>query len=159
MNILITLLLIGALAGLLSGLLGVGGGVVVVPSLAYLFEYTHSTWVANGAAMHIAVASSLMIMAPTTVASAYSHYRQGAVRWDVWRKWIIGLCVGAALGAVLATLLSTEWLKHLFAVFLMFVVLKLLTGKSLPVVPLQPRLMTLTLMGIAVGIADRKSVV
>lgn len=154
MNILIDLLLIGALAGLLSGLLGVGGGVVVVPSLAYLFEYTHSTWAANGAAMHIAVASSLMIMAPTTVASAYSHYRQGSVRWDVWKKWIIGLCVGAALGALFATMLSTDWLKHLFAVFLIFVVLKLLTGKSLPAVPLQPRFITLTWMGVAVGVVS-----
>jgi len=154
MHILIDLLIIGAIAGVLSGLLGIGGGVIVVPTLAYLFQYTHNGLVPQHLVMQMAVASSLMAILFTSAGSTLSHHRKGSLRWDIWKKWVVGLCIGAVIGAILAALLSAAKLKFLFAFFLLAIVVKLLAGKWLPQISLSPRVSVLFCFGLLIGIAS-----
>ena len=113
-------LIIGAFAGLLSGLIGVGGGIIVVPTLSYLFAY-HISSIPAGVAMHFAVGTSLATMIFTTLSSSYSHYKHGSVNGIIWRRWVIGLLVGALFGAYLANITSTDFLAKLFGVFLLLI--------------------------------------
>ena len=152
MHILIDLLIIGALSGILSGLFGIGGGIIVVPALAYWFKLTSYHFVPQTLVMQVTVASSLMAILFTSVSSAYSHYRKGSLRVDIWRKWVVGLCMGAIIGAVLAAWLNATELRFLFAFFLLGVVIKMLVGKWLPQVSLSPRFYILFCIGMIIGI-------
>lgn len=81
--VLFFLLCTGICAGLLSGLLGLGGGIIVVPILAYLFQYPLNEIIPFSSMMHMAIATSLVSILLTSVMSAYSHQRKGSVRWDI----------------------------------------------------------------------------
>lgn len=154
MHILIDLLIIGALTGILSGLFGIGGGIVIVPALAYWFKVTDYHFVPRDLAMHMTVASSLMAILFTSVSSAYSHYCKGSLRWDIWKKWVVGLSVGAIIGAILAMWLDAVALRFLFAFFLLGVVIKILIGKWLPAVSLPSWRSLLFCIGIIIGISS-----
>ncbi len=107
------LLAIGAVAGVVAGLLGVGGGIVLVPAFLY-------TFIAMGydgpMVMQVCLATSLATIIVTSARSLSSHNRKGAVRWDVLRRWAPGIAVGAVLGVVTATGLKTEALMITFGV-------------------------------------------
>jgi len=108
----------GTVSGLLAGLFGVGGGVVVVPALLYVFPRAglSAEWVP-----HLAVGTSLAAIVATGATSAYAHHRRGAVRWDLVGHLVPGIVLGAWVGAALAGLLPDVWLKRVFATFLLFV--------------------------------------
>ncbi len=111
-------LVTGLASGVLAGLFGVGGGVVVVPALIFVFTRTGLApdWVP-----HLAVGTSLAAIMATGAASAYAHHRRGAVRWDLVRGLAPGIVVGAWAGAAVAGVLPDLWLKRLFACFLLYV--------------------------------------
>lgn len=125
MEITIAYLSLGAMAGLLAGLLGVGGGLVVVPVL--LFLYLFQGFPAQHA-MHLAVGSSLMTVVFTSVASAASHHHHGVVRWAAVAALVPGIVVGALLGAGLAELISGHALRSVFGLFELVVAAQLLLG-------------------------------
>lgn len=154
MQILIDLLVIGALTGVLSGLFGIGGGIIIVPALAYWFKITGYRFVPHDLAMHMTVASSLMAILLTSVSSSYSHHRKGSLRWDIWKKWVLGLCLGAITGAILAVWLDATALRFLFAFFLLGVVVKMFVGKWLPEMSLSPCGSLLFCIGIIIGISS-----
>jgi uncharacterized membrane protein YfcA len=108
----------GVVAGLMAGLLGLGGGVVVVPALVWLF--TEAGFVADWI-FHLAVGTSLAILVGTGSASALSHHRRGAVRWDLVRILVPGLIIGAWLGSAVAGLLDETFLRRTFGLFLIYV--------------------------------------
>jgi len=111
-------LLCGGLAGLLSGLFGLGGGVVIVPFL--IWRLTVDGY-APERVMVVAVATSLATIVPTSISAVRAHHRLGSVSWPwVWRM-APGILVGSALGAVIANGLPAQWLKLLFALFLLYV--------------------------------------
>ncbi|HIE55038.1 MAG TPA: sulfite exporter TauE/SafE family protein, partial [Chromatiaceae bacterium] len=87
--------LTGTLAGMLAGLMGVGGGLVIVPSLLFAF-----TWqdVDPRYLAHLAVGSSLAAIIPISFSSLWSHQRRGAIRWPVVRRLTPGLMLGAWSG-------------------------------------------------------------
>ena len=89
----------GCIAGILAGLLGVGGGIVVVPLLYYVLNYLDYD---QSIIMHVAVGSSLLIIVPTSIRSAIQHRNRGSFDQKVFRKWIIPLLLGTIIGAVLA---------------------------------------------------------
>ena len=100
----ITLLLLplfatGILSGFLAGLLGVGGGIVIVPILAFLLEYSG---IATDMPMHLAVGSSLAIIVPTSIISARAHYKIGNVDYTVIKQLGPFVFLGALGGAVVA---------------------------------------------------------
>lgn len=122
-------LLLGAAAGVLAGMLGVGGGLIMVPVLAWLFT---GQGVAAAHVMHFAVGTSLAVIIATSVSSTLAHHRRGAVRWDLWRLLTPGLLLGALLGAWLADRLSSLVLQRLFGVFAITVAAQLAWGRTPP---------------------------
>ncbi len=89
----------GVLAGLLAGLLGIGGGLVFVPALLFVF---HHQGIVPEHAMHLAVGTSLAAIVLTSSSSILAHARRENVDWPVFRGLLPGLIVRAALGAALA---------------------------------------------------------
>jgi uncharacterized membrane protein YfcA len=112
----------GVIAGLLAGLLGVGGGLVLVAGLAWLLP---SQGVPASVAMHCALATSLATIVITGVASARAHNQRGSVLWPsvVWL--LPGLLLGAWLGSGLATRLSSTWLRNGVAAYCLLAALQL----------------------------------
>ncbi len=108
----------GILSGLLAGLFGLGGGIVVVPALIFLFEPlgVNPNWV-----VHLAVGTSLTTILGTGTASVLTHHRRGAVRWDLFRRLAGWMLIGAWLGASIAGFLPRDRLQRLFGGFLLFV--------------------------------------
>ncbi len=127
----LTILLIyagfGAIAGLLAGLLGIGGGLVIVPMLIYAL---HFQAVPEELIMHIALATSMASIMFTSVSSFMAHHRRGAVRWDVVRRIVFGILTGTFLGSCLAARMPTQLLKGFFVVFLYSIALQLLLKKK-----------------------------
>jgi len=115
-------LLTGAAAGLLAGLLGVGGGLVIVPSLAWLLA---GQAVPGGHLMHLAVGTSLAAIIPTAVSSLLAHQRRGSVHWPVVRSVLPGILAGALGGAWLARQVSSPGLALCFGTFEVLVALQL----------------------------------
>jgi hypothetical protein len=122
-------IMIGALAGLLAGLLGIGGGLVIVPALAFLF-----TGPGFGAAnlMHFAVGTSLATIVPTSLSSLLAHQRRGSVHWPAVRSLLPGILLGGLGGAWLARQISSPGLGLFFGIFEILVALQLLFGTRPP---------------------------
>ncbi|MDX1901165.1 MAG: sulfite exporter TauE/SafE family protein [Gammaproteobacteria bacterium] len=120
--------LIGAIAGILSGLFGIGGGVVVVPALSFVFQY-HNGYSASHA-VHAAAATSLAVMIMTSLSSLYAHHRKNNVRWSVIRPMIIWLMIGSLLGAAIATQMPARAIRICFAVFLLYIGGRLLLSRQ-----------------------------
>ncbi len=116
---LIGLLLVGLAAGLLSGLFGVGGGIIVVPAMVLFFGMTQQS----------AIATSLIaLLLPVGLLAVMEYYRSGKISTEnIWIGLIIaiGLFAGAYFGAKIATHLSNEMLRKAFAVFMGIVALHL----------------------------------
>lgn len=115
MLVYLSYVVIGAISGILGGLLGIGGGVVTVPCFLYLFnllDYPQSEL------MHVVVATSLSSMIFNTIAMTWAHNRHKNVLWNVFMKMVPGLILGSAFGALLSIWLSGRWLEIFFGVFL-----------------------------------------
>ena len=107
MDSLIIYLLTGAIAGLLAGLFGIGGGLVMVPALAFVLP---SQGVPADALMQVAVATSLAVISATSISSMLSHRRHDAVLWPVFRWMSLGLVAGSVGGAFVADQLASRTL-------------------------------------------------
>jgi len=113
----------GLFAGFLAGLLGVGGGLVIVPALVFIFAA--QSFPAEHL-MHIALGTSLASIMFTSVSSLRAHHAHGAVEWRVVRGISPGIVAGTLLGTLLAAQLSTFFLKAFFIVFLYYVAAQML---------------------------------
>ena len=122
-------LVTGLLSGLLAGLFGVGGGAIIVPALITLFAHVG---IGGEWAPQLAVGTSLATIIGTGAASATAHHRRGGVRWDLFARLAPGIVLGAWAGAGLAGALPGLWLKRLFALFLVFVGVRMLTRSRPP---------------------------
>ena len=114
MEHLLLYLVLGACTGVLAGLFGVGGGLVMVPVMVYLFQ---ADGMPASVVVHMAIGTSLATIMLTSVSSVYAHYRHGAVLWSVWLRLIPGVLMGALLGAAIADVLSSQGLRRVFGVF------------------------------------------
>ena len=126
-TILIMYCLVGAAAGILAGLLGIGGGLVIVPMLVFCFSRQE---ISEEVIMHLALGTSMASIMFTAVSSFWFHHRRGAVRWLVVRRIVIGIFVGTFLGSCVAANLSTRFLKGFFVIFLYYVAVQMLTGRK-----------------------------
>ena len=112
--------MLGALAGVVSGLFGIGGAVVIVPALVLLFKYSQ----------HQAQGTSLAtLLLPIGFLAAWRYYSAGQV--NIKAAAIMALCFffGGLLGAVLAERISGVWLQRMFGVFLMAIAVKMILAK------------------------------
>ena len=91
----------GLVGGFAAGLLGVGGGIVTVPVLEYALRFTD---IPSEYRMHVAVATSLAAIIPTSITSARMHHARGAVDWELVRRWGAPMLVAAFIGSLLAAL-------------------------------------------------------
>ena len=112
----------GLLAGFIAGLLGVGGGIVLVPVLEFALRYAGfpAQW-----CMHVAVATSLAAIVPTAIASSRAHQQRGAIDWNIARAWAPGMVGGGLLGSLLAANASDALLSGLFGFVAALVAVKM----------------------------------
>lgn len=119
-------LALGAVAGVLAGLLGVGGGLVLVAALAWLLP---AQGIPPEAAMHAALATSLASIVVTALSSARAHHRRGSVRWATVRWLVPGLLLGGWLGSYVAVGLDGEVLRLLVAGYCLLAAAQLAFGQ------------------------------
>ncbi|MEM8577450.1 MAG: sulfite exporter TauE/SafE family protein [Pseudomonadota bacterium] len=118
---------IGAFAGVLAGLLGVGGGIVLVPAFYYAFQ---TLGFDGPGLMQMCLATSLATIIVTSVRSVLSHNRKGAVDWDILRTWAPGIVIGAVLGMLVVAQLRTQTLTAIFGVLALVVGLYMGLGRA-----------------------------
>ncbi len=126
-TILLTYSLVGAISGVLAGLLGIGGGLVIVPMLVYCFTRQH---IPDEMIMHLALGTSMASIIFTAASSFWAHHKRGAVHWIVVRRIVLGIFVGTFLGSCIAARLSTNFLKAFFVVFLFYVATQMILNKK-----------------------------
>lgn len=124
----IVYLITGSLAGIMAGILGLGGGLVVVPGLFYVF--TKESVVASSMAMHMATGTSLAIMIFTSLSAVRFHHKKSDIRWLLFRKLWAGLIAGALLGVIAAFFIPSEWLQSIFSFYLLFIAWKLFVNRN-----------------------------
>jgi hypothetical protein len=114
------LFVLGIFAGIISGLFGVGGGILIVPGLTWFFNFTMAT----------AVTISLVNIVFTATAGAVAHHRLGNLNQPALKILIPTALIGALFGAYFARILPAEILKKLFGIFEIAVALKFILEKS-----------------------------
>ncbi|WP_367104587.1 sulfite exporter TauE/SafE family protein [uncultured Psychrobacter sp.] len=139
--IILWFLIAGAFAGMCAGLFGIGGGMIIVPALVWIFSaYGFSPDIVA----HLAVGTSLATIIVTSISSLTAHNKLGGVRWEIWKKMALGLVVGSLLGAAIADQINGLLLQALIGVAALLVAFKMLflsnkeqLGKPLPSMPVQ----------------------
>lgn len=112
------LILLGLVAGILSSLLGIGGGILLVPGMMFLMDLPIKT----------AVGTSLAIIVPTVITGVFRHAVYGNVDWKLALLICLGAVTGAYLGALLSDYVPGDILKKIFAVFLLVMAVKMWRG-------------------------------
>ena len=115
-------LALGAAAGIIGGLLGLGGGIIIVPVLLFLFI---QQGLPAEILMHMAVATSLATIIFTSASSAWAHHRHGAVRWPTVSLLAPGIVAGCIVGAFVADQLKSDYLRVAFGIFEILVALQI----------------------------------
>ena len=141
-------LALGALAGTLAGLYGVGGGLIIVPALILAFEWQG---VAEAVTMHLAVGTSLATILVTGSASAWGHSRRNSIRRDWLLALLPGLMLGAVGGVFLAGSLSGGRLGTLFGLFVLLVAFKMALGRGPRPGSIAPGRAVMGLAGAVIG--------
>ncbi len=125
MSFFLLYLVVGAVAGVLAGLLGIGGGLVIVPMLTFAFT---AQGLAHEHILHLALGTSLASILFTSVSSLMAHHKRGAVLWPVVLAITPGILAGTFFGAWIASRLSTNFLKGFFGIFLYYVATQMIMG-------------------------------
>jgi uncharacterized membrane protein YfcA len=123
LSILLICSILGAIVGLLAGMLGIGGGLIIVPFLLYLLP--HYLHLPLDVAMPMAIATSLSTIVLTAISSSRAHYKLGNLQrfYLLWTG--LGISVGAIIGPQFATLISAQSLKTLFSVFVLLIAVQM----------------------------------
>ncbi len=111
-------LLLGAFGGWLAGLLGVGGGLIIVPVLEWVFT---SHGIGRDISMHLALGTSLTTIVFTSISSVRTHHAHGAVDWRLLGTIVPGVMLGTLLGTAIAARIPGHTLQVIFVAFLLFV--------------------------------------
>jgi len=122
MELILVYLILGAVVGVVAGLLGVGGGLIIVPVLIMLFQ---SQGISAEIIVHLAIGTSLATITITSLSSIRAHHQHGAVLWPVFLKLVPGIIIGAWLGAYIAQQLESDILRIVFGVFEFYVAVQM----------------------------------
>jgi len=126
----IAMLATGACAGILAGLLGVGGGIVIVPVLYFVLQ---GLGVSPATAMLVATGTSLLVIVPTSISSMRAHHKRGNVDWALIKRWWPWMVIGVIAGSSVALRAKGLLLSTVFGVVAILVALNmLLRAKSPP---------------------------
>ena len=122
------LALLGLTTGFLAGLLGIGGGVMMVPFISAILSHRG---VAPELSVKMAIATSMATIIFTSASSVLAQHKRGALRWDIVRSLSPGIVLGAALASLgVFAVLKGDWLGLLFSVFVIFSATQMLLGKK-----------------------------
>ncbi|MBV0933131.1 sulfite exporter TauE/SafE family protein [Marinobacterium weihaiense] len=113
---------LGALAGVVAGLFGIGGGLLIVPVLVFSFELQG---IAPEVLTHMAVATSLATIVVTSISSVRTHHQHGAVRWELFKPLAMGILLGAVLGVNTAVQLPGGVLQIALGIFALLVAIQM----------------------------------
>lgn len=127
LTVILSLIGTGVFAGLLAGMLGVGGGIVIVPVLFFLFQ---ALGVSPESAMVVATATSLATIVPTSVSSIRAHHAKGNVDFELLKAWAIFILIGVLAGSYLVTVVNPTFLTLLFGVIATLSAINMLIGKK-----------------------------
>jgi uncharacterized membrane protein YfcA len=137
-SLVLALLVMGAFGGFAAGLLGIGGGMILVPFITMIFSAKHF---APGLIVHMAIATSLSAIMFTSISSMRAHNAHGAVLWRVARMLAPGILVGSWIGPWIGKQMNTEVLSLVFGLFVAFSATQMLvnkkpaSGRELPAAP------------------------
>ena len=140
---------LGSIVGILAGLLGVGGGLIIVPVLAAIFI---SQGMPADIIMHLALGTSLASILATSISSVYSHHKKQAVSWAQAFKLTPGILLGAWCGGLLASNISSDMLKPVFAIFELLVAAYMLWGHRVNDHGASPGMLNYSLSGGIIGV-------
>ena len=141
-------LLLGAFVGFFAGLLGIGGGLVLVPVLSFLFEVQQLGGAQN---LHLALGTSMAAILYTAASSAHTHYAHGAVNMGIVRGMTPGLLFGTLLGTLFASGAPQLYLSVFFALFVYVAAAQMLLGLRPKASRQLPGRAVLTLVGSGIG--------
>jgi uncharacterized membrane protein YfcA len=144
-------LLLGAGAGVLAGLFGVGGGIIIVPVLVYSFTLQGFD---PSILTHLAIGTSLATIIFTSINAVREHHRLGAVRWAIFIWMTVGILVGAGFGALTAKAIAGPHLQKIIGVFAVLVALQLFAEFKPKASRGVPGKVGLTLAGTVLGWAS-----
>lgn len=120
--------LAGAIGGVLQGMVGVGTGVIVIPLLTLLLPIYG---VSSEMAIHVALATSMAAIVVTSIAAGFSHHLHENVRWDIFKKLILGSILGSGIGALIASYMPARVLTIIFALFMFYTAYRMLRKKKI----------------------------
>ena len=141
-------LITGAFAGLLAGLLGVGGGLFIVPVLLFILPLAG---IESPQLMTVCVATSLCTIVITSLSSVIAHQKHQAILWPIFWRFFPGLTIGALIGTVVADIVSQQFLKNLFAISVILISLKMLLHYQPKNVTKVPSFMSVAGSGTVIG--------
>ena len=113
LTVLISCIILGSLVGFLAGLLGIGGGLIIVPALVYLLP---KVGVSAEIVMPMALATSLGAIVITSTSAALAHHKKKNIPWQLTKPIMLVVAIGALLGAFIADSLSTAALTNFFSI-------------------------------------------
>ena len=152
LTLVVELLALGTGVGFLAGLLGVGGGMLMVPILTLVFT---NRGVAAGLAVKMAIATAMATIFFTSLSSVRAHHRLDAVRWDIVKHMAPGIVVGSLIGGAGAfAALKGQGLALLFAAFIGYNALKMLGSKPTRPSRVMPGAVGQAAVGSAIGFAS-----
>ena len=142
-------MVLGAIVGFMAGLLGIGGGLIVVPALMYMLPKVGIQ------AQHVpilAIATSLANMVLTTSSAVAAHHRRQNVSWDVAKVLIPGILIGAVFSGTVASFIPAEHMKNIFAIFVILMAINMArpikAEAHLKTLPSQSVLFVITLLSL-----------
>ncbi|MBI1824695.1 MAG: sulfite exporter TauE/SafE family protein, partial [Nitrospirae bacterium] len=138
----------GALSGFLAGLFGIGGGIIVVPSLLFIFSINH---IPESHILHLALGTSMGSILFTSVSSFRAHHLRGSVNWSVFRSIVPGVLFGTGTGTIIAGYLNTSLLKLFFFLFLVYTATQILFHSSTRTFWKLPGKAGMFLAGVVIG--------
>ncbi len=151
--LIIMLMCSGAVAGFMAGLLGIGGGLILVPSLYYIFGiYQNDMGFDPAYLMHISVGTSLSSIIFTGASSSFAHYKKGSVDFTSVQNIGFGIICGAVLAAWFAKGLDSNQMRLIFAsIILVLAIIMILDLKRIPPKSKEPHKLFDGLAGVAIG--------
>lgn len=123
-------LILGAFVGFCAGLLGIGGGLILVPGLYYLLKHTGLETSSDEVLIHTALATSMAIILPTSMSSSWAQIKRKAIDWPSIKMMMPGLVIGVAIGIMVVSGMKSEILKIIFSIGLTLIAISIIFKKE-----------------------------
>jgi hypothetical protein len=148
-ELLVIYVLLGCCVGFLSGLFGIGGGLIIIPILSYAFEFIGFP---DEVLMHMAIGTSLSIILVTVISSSYHHYRRGGIDFSIYKKLFVFIAIGSLTGGFLSQYLTAQTLKIIFTAYVVLITIKLFVDRNETAVEKKTPIWLYAIVGYIIGL-------